>query len=178
MKNKKNRIISLTLAFVMALSAMCVQASAVSAAPLTLLDDYQLDPNYAPEYFGGTISAEEVFARRLARSLNGEDGSGVMPYNPGSGDTGAVIFSFTAEADTIYWTIDWDDAGIDDTYYYQLWRVNGNGIPNSKVGSERQCSFGAGQYYSGLIIDAVYYIQCSSMCVPARGAEVTYSYSF
>lgn len=172
------KLVPMVLALAFAVSVISPGASALAYESTELPSTYYINPDYVPERFGGTISAEAVQLRLLANAANGESGTGVMPYNNGSGTTGQTIFGFKAAGNTVYWTIDYDSAKIDDTYHYQLWRVNGNGIPDSKVGIERQCSFGSGQYYTGLIVDSYYYLVCSSRDVDPRGVQVSYTYSF
>ena len=101
-----------------------------------------------------------------------------MPYNDGSGTKGEVAFSFATGANdtTIKWEIDWSQREIDDVYYWQLWRQNGDGIPDSKVGTERQSSFNAGVIYENLIGNTNYYLKVSSKDVPKRGASCLYDF--
>ncbi len=167
---KVKRSLSAILAVVMLVAVMCSGASAATLSAPT----YRLDPNYQPERFGGIIPAEVM---RATNALD-PDKECNMPYNNGSGTTGEVAFSFTTGANdtTIKWEIDWSQREIDDVYYWQLWRQNGDGIPDSKVGTERQSSFNAGVIYENLIGNTNYYLKVSSKDVPKRGASCLYDF--
>ena len=104
----------------------------------------RIDPNYTPEHYVGTISDDEM-AVMLANSDDPTTGKATMPYNPGSGDTGLIMFKFKAKSDTMNWVIDWNNADAEDTYHFRLWRSNGEGPDLTPVEPAREASFGAGQ---------------------------------
>ncbi len=154
------------------LSVSMVLALAVPTFAVVPAD--RIDLNYTPEHYLGTISDDEM-AVMLANSDTPTTGKATMPYNPGSGDTGLIMFKFKAKSDTMNWVIDWNNADAEDTYHFRLWRLNGEGLDPTPVESAREASFGAGQRYAGLIEGEEYCLRVSSMCT---GKDVSASFSY
>lgn len=167
---KKSRRFLSVLCAVCMIFAMSVSASATTLGNPT----YHLDPNYQPERYAGEMPA--AVARAL-RALT-PDQDCFMPHQNYDGDNGEVLFAFQTDSDdtTVKWRVDWNQSGVNDVYYYQLWRVNGGTIKDSKIGAQKQASFGGVPSYDNLQPNTQYYIKVSSRDVPTDGANCLFAY--
>lgn len=167
---KSKKIISLLLAvsMIMAMSvsafaAEVTEASAVGVLPAPTLITYK-------DLHGDIDNAV------MAAALSADTVSCFIPYNDGSGTTGQVAASFTAESGTVNFIL--YSYGGGTKYHAELWHVNGNNIPNNKVMSYNDYAFGSGFAQNGLKVGDTYYITVSSRTVPTSGAQGGYELSW
>lgn len=112
----------------------------------------------------------------MAAVLSDDIYSCFIPYNNGSGTSGQVAVSFPAQSSTVSFIL--YSYGGGTKYHAELWHVNGNNIPNSKVMSYDDYAFGTGFAQSGLIVGDTYYITVSSQTVDPPGVQGGYELSW
>lgn len=112
----------------------------------------------------------------MAAFLSDDKVSCFIPYNDGAGTSGSVAATFTAETKKVSFIL--YSYGGGTTYHAELWHVNGNNIPNSKVMSYNDYAFGSGFSQGGLIVGDTYYITVSSQTVPTSGVQGGYELSW
>ena len=156
-------------------SVLCAISMILTMSVSAFAATSELDPEYVPERF---VEPSEIALLQMAKMIEGESGKGDMKYNDGSGLTGEAMFAFEAKTSSVSFKIDWAAAQFGDTYHFQLYRVNGIGIPATKVDQARTSSFGATNTYTNLVVEANYYVVVSSMSVPKNGASVDWEYYF
>lgn len=169
-----NKVVSVVCAasMIMAVSASAFAVETDQAPASLNSTTYGLDPSYMPETFRG------ITQENPGRMIEGESGDCFMAYNPGSGDTGEVLFVFEAKTSSVSFSVNCNRAIDPFTYHFQLYRVNGGDFADSKIGPAYEVSFDTVLCYDNLSVGAGYYIKGSSMNVPKNGAPAQYKYYF
>lgn len=171
MKKAKKQL-ALVLAAVMAFGLLATTAGAAEVAPSQDVISEECLP--APGFITYKMLHGEEYDNPVEALLNDASARAYacyIPYNDGSGTSGQIAATFTAETSTVAFVL--TSLGGGSNYAAALWKDNGS-LPPSLVADYGEYGFGTGFVQSGLTVGQNYFIKISSQTVPSPGVNGRY----
>lgn len=169
---KVKKLLSLALAGVMVFGLMATSVGAAEVDPAQDVVSEECLP--APGFITYKMLHGDEYDNPVEALLDDASARAYacyIPYNDGSGTTGQVAATFTAETSTVAFVL--TSLGGGSNYTVALWKDNGS-LPPSRVADYGEYGFGTGFIQSGLIVGQSYFIMISSRTVPAPGVNGRY----
>lgn len=158
------------------LSILCAVCIMLATAAPALAVNY---PDYVPMEPPVTVTFDQIGdlnANTTTQVGDLEPAVLLLPYNSGSGISGASICFFTADTKNFSFAMRLTpgSGGSGSNYHIQLWQINPDGS-ETKIGDAVQYNFNDGPYWENkLTVGNEYYVKVSSTTVDRNGADCQY----